>query len=199
MAFVIHCKFCRESCKFIQPTRLMKMILPSTKMRLDKKKQVNSFNLSRYCPPVYVFVYSLARFFGLRQQAEKMDPTDPYMCISDFVAPAESGKSLSRSYYRERLLYRVYSRAWLHWNLCGCLLWVWGNVREVCSWPWWLQRDYGQGSVLIKMFPLSCLYSRTWQALADRLAEAFAEMLHQQVPHPFYFISLQLICLSIDA
>ena len=28
---------------------------------------------------------------GLRQQAEKMDASDPYICLSDFVAPKESG------------------------------------------------------------------------------------------------------------
>ena len=31
------------------------------------------------------------RLFGLRQQAEKMDPMDPYWCIADMVAPKESG------------------------------------------------------------------------------------------------------------
>ncbi len=31
-----------------------------------------------------------ARFHGLRQQAEK-DSDEPYMCLSDFVAPRESG------------------------------------------------------------------------------------------------------------
>ena len=30
------------------------------------------------------------RFFGLRQQAEK-ETEEPYMCISDFIAPKESG------------------------------------------------------------------------------------------------------------
>ena len=29
--------------------------------------------------------------YGLRQQAEKVDKTDPYYCMSDFVAPKESG------------------------------------------------------------------------------------------------------------
>jgi hypothetical protein len=31
-----------------------------------------------------------ARFFGLRQQAEK-DNNEPYFCVSDFIAPRESG------------------------------------------------------------------------------------------------------------
>ena len=31
------------------------------------------------------------RFFGLRQQAEKENEADPYMCISDFIAPKASG------------------------------------------------------------------------------------------------------------
>lgn len=32
-----------------------------------------------------------AKFFGLRQQAEKDSDTEPYMCVSDFVAPKGSG------------------------------------------------------------------------------------------------------------
>ncbi len=30
------------------------------------------------------------RFFGLRQQAEKENDSEPYMCISDFIAPKAS-------------------------------------------------------------------------------------------------------------
>lgn len=33
----------------------------------------------------------LARICGLRQQAEKENPDEPYLCISDFVAPISSG------------------------------------------------------------------------------------------------------------
>ena len=33
----------------------------------------------------------IAVFHGLRQQAEKEVSDDPYLCISDFVAPASSG------------------------------------------------------------------------------------------------------------
>jgi 5-methyltetrahydrofolate--homocysteine methyltransferase len=34
----------------------------------------------------------LATFYGLRQQAEKdAESTDPYYCLSDFVAPKETG------------------------------------------------------------------------------------------------------------
>ena len=32
-----------------------------------------------------------ARFFGLRQQAEKEANDEPYLCLSDFVAPKGSG------------------------------------------------------------------------------------------------------------
>jgi hypothetical protein len=32
-----------------------------------------------------------AKFFGLRQQAEKDGDNEPYMCVSDFVAPKGSG------------------------------------------------------------------------------------------------------------
>ena len=34
----------------------------------------------------------LAVLHGLRQQAEKDSPLDPYVCLSDFVAPADSDK-----------------------------------------------------------------------------------------------------------
>lgn len=33
----------------------------------------------------------IGRYYGLRQQAEKMDPYDPYYCVSDFIAPKDSG------------------------------------------------------------------------------------------------------------
>lgn len=33
----------------------------------------------------------LARFCGLRQQAEKESKEEPYLCISDFIAPLTSG------------------------------------------------------------------------------------------------------------
>ena len=33
----------------------------------------------------------LARFCGLRQQAEKENKEDPYLCLSDFIAPLTSG------------------------------------------------------------------------------------------------------------
>ena len=32
-----------------------------------------------------------AKFYGLRQQAEKEEAGEPYLCLSDFVAPASSG------------------------------------------------------------------------------------------------------------
>lgn len=32
----------------------------------------------------------IAKFYGLRQQAEK-DTEEPYMCVSDFIAPKGSG------------------------------------------------------------------------------------------------------------
>jgi len=35
----------------------------------------------------------IGKLHGLRQQAEKLDNTEPYLCLSDFVAPKESGIS----------------------------------------------------------------------------------------------------------
>jgi 5-methyltetrahydrofolate--homocysteine methyltransferase len=36
-------------------------------------------------------VQVVAKFCMLRQQMEKENPDDPYMCQSDFVAPKETG------------------------------------------------------------------------------------------------------------
>jgi 5-methyltetrahydrofolate--homocysteine methyltransferase len=33
----------------------------------------------------------ISRFFGIRQQAENVDPSKPYKALGDFVAPKESG------------------------------------------------------------------------------------------------------------
>lgn len=34
---------------------------------------------------------STHKFFGLRQQAEKENESEAYLCLSDFIAPKESG------------------------------------------------------------------------------------------------------------
>jgi cobalamin-dependent methionine synthase I len=45
-----------------------------------------------FCSAVAMLIPEVwLRFFGLRQQAEKQDKAEPYVCISDFVAPKESG------------------------------------------------------------------------------------------------------------
>jgi 5-methyltetrahydrofolate--homocysteine methyltransferase len=89
---------------------------------------------------------ALATLYGLRQQAEK-DAADnsPYLCLSDFVAPVESGTvdyvgmfAVSAGFGCEELA---------------------SQYKETFD-------DYS--SIMIK-------------ALADRLAEAFAEQVHEQV------------------
>nr|KAF6399908.1 5-methyltetrahydrofolate-homocysteine methyltransferase [Molossus molossus] len=87
----------------------------------------------------------VATFHGLRQQAEKDSAsTDPYLCLSDFIAPLHSGL-----------------RDYLGLFAVACF-----GVEE-------LSRAYEEqcddySSIMVK-------------ALGDRLAEAFAEELHERV------------------
>lgn len=91
-----------------------------------------------------------ARYFGLRQQAEKMDPTDPYYCISDFVAPKESG---------------VPDYLGMFAVSCGF------GTEEMCV---EFEKDHDDYSVIMA------------KALADRLAEGYAELLHEQVRKEYW-------------
>ncbi|XP_051849501.1 methionine synthase [Antechinus flavipes] len=87
----------------------------------------------------------IAKFYGLRQQAEKDSAsTDPYYCLSDFIAPLESGV-----------------RDYLGFFAVACF-----GVDE-----------------LSKSYEKQCdIYSSIMvKALGDRLAEAFAEELHERV------------------
>ncbi|CAJ1080476.1 methionine synthase isoform X1 [Xyrichtys novacula] len=86
----------------------------------------------------------IATFHGLRQQVEKADGSGPYLCISDFVAPADS---------------RVEDYVGLF------AVGVFG--AEELSQQFQDQGD-DYNSIMVK-------------ALADRLAEAFAEELHCRV------------------
>ncbi|XP_036309301.1 methionine synthase isoform X1 [Pipistrellus kuhlii] len=87
----------------------------------------------------------IATFYGLRQQAEKDSAsTDPYLCLSDFIAPLHSG-------LRDHLgLFAV-----------ACF-----GVEELSHAYEEQGDDYS--SIMVK-------------ALGDRLAEAFAEELHERV------------------
>ncbi|XP_068920588.1 methionine synthase isoform X1 [Petaurus breviceps papuanus] len=87
----------------------------------------------------------IAKFHGLRQQAEKDSASaDPYYCLSDFIAPLESG-------------------------VCDYL----GLFAVAC---------FGVDE-LSKTYEEQCdIYSSIMaKALGDRLAEAFAEELHERV------------------
>lgn len=85
-----------------------------------------------------------AKFYGLRQQAEK-DGDEPYMCVSDFVAPKESGLK----------------------DYIGMF---------ACS------AGHGLEEVVEGFKQAGDDYSYIMaEALADRLAEAFAEKLHELV------------------
>uniref|UniRef100_A0A8C0ZY52 Methionine synthase n=1 Tax=Castor canadensis TaxID=51338 RepID=A0A8C0ZY52_CASCN len=87
----------------------------------------------------------IATFYGLRQQAEKDSAsTDPYHCLSDFVAPLHSGV-----------------RDYLGLFAVACF-----GVEELSK----AYEDDGDdySSIMVK-------------ALGDRLAEAFAEELHERV------------------
>ncbi|XP_077201508.1 methionine synthase [Paroedura picta] len=92
----------------------------------------------------------IAKFYCLRQQAEK-DPanTEPYYCLSDFIAPLESGVN----------------------DYLGLFAVACFGVDELCKEYEKQCDDYS--IIMVK-------------ALADRLAEAFAEELHERVRKEFW-------------
>ncbi|XP_054837153.1 methionine synthase [Eublepharis macularius] len=95
----------------------------------------------------------IAKFCGLRQQADK-DPasTDPYYCLSDFIAPLESGVC----------------------DYLGLFAVACFGVDELCKEYEKQCDDYN--IIMVK-------------ALGDRLAEAFAEELHERVRKEFWAYS----------
>ncbi|CAB4010272.1 Methionine synthase, partial [Paramuricea clavata] len=91
-----------------------------------------------------------AVFYGLRQQAEKEPGADdPYACLSDFVAPSETGV-----------------RDYVGCFACSCF-----GAEELVKKYEEAGDDYS--SIMVK-------------ALADRLAEALAEELHERVRKEFW-------------
>jgi 5-methyltetrahydrofolate--homocysteine methyltransferase len=92
---------------------------------------------------------TLATFHGLRQQLSKRDGK-PNLCISDFVAPAESGKP----------------------DWVGAFV-VTSGIEEVRIAEKFERANDDYRSILVK-------------ALADRLAEAFAERMHERVRKEFW-------------
>eukprot|EP00058_Branchiostoma_floridae_P018971 XP_002604460.1 hypothetical protein BRAFLDRAFT_122283 [Branchiostoma floridae] len=92
----------------------------------------------------------LATFYGLRQQAEK-EPgvTDPYLCLSDCVAPKEAGV---RDY-------------------CGLFAVSVFGAEDMCQ---KFKAEFDDYNIIMV------------KALADRLAEAFAEELHERVRREFW-------------
>ncbi|XP_010083313.1 PREDICTED: methionine synthase [Pterocles gutturalis] len=92
----------------------------------------------------------IAKFYGLRQQAEKDAAcTDPYYCLSDFIAPLGSGVS----------------------DYLGLFAVACFGVDELCS--EYRKQDDEYSIIMVK-------------ALGDRLAEAFAEELHERVRREFW-------------
>ncbi|XP_065536279.1 methionine synthase isoform X3 [Lathamus discolor] len=92
----------------------------------------------------------IAKFYGLRQQAEKdSDCTDPYYCLSDFIAPLDSGIC----------------------DYLGLFAVACFGVDELCS--EFRKQDDEYNIIMVK-------------ALGDRLAEAFAEELHERVRREFW-------------
>ncbi|MFL5207777.1 MAG: methionine synthase, partial [Microvirga sp.] len=87
---------------------------------------------------------ALASFFGLRQQLSKRDGR-PNLCLSDFVAPAETGRP----------------------DYVGAFV-VTAGIEEVRIAEKFERANDDYRSILVK-------------ALADRLAEAFAERMHERV------------------
>ncbi len=94
--------------------------------------------------------HELARLFGLRQQITKREVGAPNYCLSDFVAPVDSGL---RDYVG--------------------LFAVTAGVGEEDLARSYEKREDNYSAILAK-------------ALADRLAEAFAEHLHERVRREFW-------------
>lgn len=92
----------------------------------------------------------LSTLHGLRQQAEKLDHSEPYLCLSDFVAPKESG---------------IPDYVGLFAVTAGLGSDEWCDALRASG------DDYND--IMVK-------------ALADRLAEAYAEMLHEDVRREFW-------------
>ncbi|XP_063007661.1 methionine synthase isoform X5 [Melospiza melodia melodia] len=92
----------------------------------------------------------IAKFYGLRQQAEKDSAcTDPYYCLSDFIAPLDS-------------------------DICdylGLFAVACFGVEDLCS--EFRKQEDEYNIIMVK-------------ALGDRLAEAFAEELHERVRREFW-------------
>ncbi|XP_075352084.1 methionine synthase isoform X3 [Mycteria americana] len=92
----------------------------------------------------------IAKFYGLRQQAEKDSAcTDPYYCLSDFIAPLDSGIC----------------------DYLGLFAVACFGVDELCN--EFRKQDDEYNVIMVK-------------ALGDRLAEAFAEELHERVRREFW-------------
>ncbi|XP_068866439.1 methionine synthase isoform X6 [Aphelocoma coerulescens] len=95
----------------------------------------------------------IAKFYGLRQQAEKDSAcTDPYYCLSDFIAPLDSGIC----------------------DYLGLFAVACFGVDDLCS--EFRKQDDEYNIIMVK-------------ALGDRLAEAFAEELHERVRKEFWAYS----------
>ncbi|KAJ3034843.1 hypothetical protein HDV00_004606 [Rhizophlyctis rosea] len=94
---------------------------------------------------------TIATFYGLRQQAEKdSEATDPYLCLSDFVAPKDAN---------------VPDYVGAFAVSCGF------GVDEKCAEYAKTHDDYS--IIMLK-------------ALADRLTEALAEVLHEDIRKEFW-------------
>ncbi|XP_064564540.1 methionine synthase isoform X6 [Zonotrichia leucophrys gambelii] len=95
----------------------------------------------------------IAKFYGLRQQAEKDSAcTDPYYCLSDFIAPLDSGIC----------------------DYLGLFAVACFGVEDLCS--EFRKQEDEYNIIMVK-------------ALGDRLAEAFAEELHERVRREFWAYS----------
>ncbi|EFC50443.1 5-methyltetrahydrofolate-homocysteine methyltransferase [Naegleria gruberi] len=91
----------------------------------------------------------IGTFYGLRQQAEKENDEEPFMCISDFIAPKTTG---------------------LNDYIGQFAVSIFGAEELAAKYQ---EDDDDYSSIMVK-------------ALADRLAEAFAELLHELVRKDYW-------------
>jgi len=121
----------------------------------------------------------------LRQQMEKENPDDPYLCQSDFVAPKETGVKdymgvrrptpLLFCFFRQLVLTRFLSQMFAV-GVFGCEKLVAKYEAE--------NDDYSKIMA---------------QALADRFAEAFAEALHREIRADIWGYSPEETGKDVDA
>ncbi|KAF0976209.1 hypothetical protein FDP41_004884 [Naegleria fowleri] len=143
---------------FDSATKMLKDIIENKKLvargivgfypaNVNEEKSVDDIEI--YDPTIPEEKKVIGTFYGLRQQAEKENEDEPYLCMSDFIAP----KSTGLNDYIGQFAVSIF------------------GAEELAT--KYQQEDDDYSSIMVK-------------ALADRLAEAFAELLHEIVRKEYW-------------